>query len=811
MRKSLPKKIFVCLIIFLLLCINYLSYCTVKNQKKVAVSGFEKVEREEDSFTEEMQSTEDGLIQYFVPQRSFIDNIQIRLAIYNPEAVDIDGYALKIRLVDEDDTVISEAKIGVEDLENRDYYSFEVNREVRKGNVYKIEIRRVGETNDRTWMSPFVCFISPSQIKEYRSCEVNEKSINGNIELIFQYSYYDWLDFGIIIGMDIVILLELIFVKRVKTNRIISIILYLLNPVYVFLTVEYLTSGVVALNLRYIFYNLVCYYILLFVATFLFRETKTAVLLYNFLFIVLALVDYYVLLFRGRPFVLFDALGFSTAVSVMDSYVYSIPENIAICLQVFLMLCVLVYYSLDISWSKSIRSRVTIVRLSLFFISCLTLGIFIKNIGLRKIDVEDINMWDIMETYKEKGFIYSLLLETKYINQDKPSEYSINYVKEIVAKCEEREEAKEIKPTNIIVIMNESLADLEMISEIKTEDTVLPFLHSMSDNVTKGGLFVPVFGAGTADSEYEVLTGNTKQFEPSGTVAYELYCHNPEYGLASTLKAQGFHTIAIHPYLADNWNRTEVYNAMQFDEYINIDNWESEMEYIRWCPSDGTAFNKIIDLIEKKKENEKEFIFLVTMQNHGGYVEDSEEDEATVKLKYDVDYPQAERYLALINESDAVFENLISYFSGIDEPTMVVMFGDHQPSLEEEFYDELFGKKWDDLSFEERQLKYKVPYIIWTNYEEKSCREDFSSNYLGSYILDKAGVKLTKYNEFLLQMKEQIPIIGIGGIFDKNGNFYSFNNLPEKYEQMIDEYRVLEYNNVFDHKNIVKDIFALNE
>lgn len=355
--------------------------------------------------------------------------------------------------------------------------------------------------------------------------------------------------------------------------------------------------------------------------------------------------------------------------------------------------------------------------------------------------------------------------------------------------------------------MNESFADLEYIDEISSNAELLPHIKSINKNVIKGYLHVPVFGAGTANTEYEVLTGNSMSFLVGGSTAYQMNVFDNEYSLVSTLKEQNYDAYALHPYLAENWNRKIVYQYMGFGNFLSGEDWK-EIEYLRWCASDRTAYNKLIEI--DQKTDGMFFAFLVTMQNHGGYASEWDNFKNTIELDYKNDYPQAEQYLSLLQESDRAFQELIEYFSNIEEPTMIVMFGDHQASIEEEFYAELFGKPLKDLSFEEKQERYVTPFIIWTNYDiEENDHVRMSTNYFGSYILSIAGLELTPYNQFLLELWREIPVIGYGGICDKDGIWYQWNEIPEYYVELLEEYKILQYNNVYDRSNRIEEIFTV--
>ena len=166
-------------------------------------------------------------------------------------------------------------------------------------------------------------------------------------------------------------------------------------------------------------------------------------------------------------------------------------------------------------------------------------------------------------------------------------------------------------------------------------------------------------------------------------------------------------------------------------------------------------------------------------------------------------------FLSLERESDKAFQNLIEYFEKVDEPTMIVMFGDHWPSLENGFYTELLADDSSDSELIELQKKYQTPYVIWTNYDSETEEEDFSSNYLGSYVLELAGVEMPLYNKILMNIKEQLPVIGMGAYCDKDGNWYSDETLPEEYKKLISQYQILQYNDQFEKNNIREKLFRI--
>ena len=128
----------------------------------------------------------------------------------------------------------------------------------------------------------------------------------------------------------------------------------------------------------------------------------------------------------------------------------------------------------------------------------------------------------------------------------------------------------------------------------------------------------------------------------------------------------------------------------------------------------------MLKFLYEKEDWEREFIFNITMQNHGGY--EYEDFPAEVRLKnMKGKYPKTEQYLTCIKYSDMSLELLINQLKNFKEPVIVVMFGDHQPSVEEEFYEELYGADLDDLTNEELSRRYITPFMIWANYDIKEA------------------------------------------------------------------------------------------
>ena len=192
--------------------------------------------------------------------------------------------------------------------------------------------------------------------------------------------------------------------------------------------------------------------------------------------------------------------------------------------------------------------------------------------------------------------------------------------------------------------------------------------------------------------------------------------------------------------------------------------------------SDKSAYEKIIDVYENKEQGIPAFIFEVTMQNHGGYTEEDEYFTPDVHAE-ELNSAQLDQYLSLIKVSDREFENLIDYFSLQEEKTIIVFFGDHQPS------DAVVrpilrynGINTSNMSVEEAQLRYQVPYVIWANYDiEEETNADTDISFLAAEVLERADMPTTAYQNFLLELEKT----------------------PDS-EELLNQYQILQYYYMFE-------------
>ena len=436
----------------------------------------------------------------------------------------------------------------------------------------------------------------------------------------------------------------------------------------------------------------------------------------------------------------------------------------------------------------------------LFSLPCVLVLAIIAYAGIQTVGT-GLAFWQSSRQYSEI-FYFLRCATSSFVKQ--PDGYSVD---SLSAAQSEFSSKQGTKTPNLIVIMNESFSDLGSVGDLETNEDPMPYLHKLmqgQENTISGQLTVSTFGGGTANTELEFLTGDSMAFLPYNCSAYQVFIKSEMPNLTSGLDALGYQTAAIHPYLSTSWNRTNVYRFFGFDEQYYQDDFASDAGRVRDYISDSASYKKIFELYENKDENTPLFVFNVTMQNHGGYDWDGDGyfDKRIYLTGEEQDkYPTVDQYLSLVRYSDDAVQELINYFSKVDEPTAIVFFGDHQPNLPEDFYNTLLESQRGDLSDAElRQKKMVTPFFIWANYDiQEQTDVQLSANYLSAYALNALGCSTSGFDQMRLALQQQIPVMNVNGYRLPDGSWYPQDEQPEN--DLLNDYHYAEYAQIFDSKN----------
>lgn len=582
-----------------------------------------------------------------------------------------------------------------------------------------------------------------------------------------------------------------------------SRLVFLLGPWICLWMVETLNQNNVFEDLYawQVFMNVLWYYILFVVCRLILGRNRPAATLGAVLAFAAGLVNHFILRFRGRILFPADLAAWKTAANVADAFDFSkdvYMEQAAILLIAYLFL-------VWVCPGQKKRAKLKLLLAAALWILVVgySYAFFCTDM------LPSLGIYTQQWVTQHNGFLLNFTVALRYSSVDKPKDYSKQMVLELMEEFPGQKPEESVQqPTNIVVVMNESFADFTIFDQFQSSEDPTPFLHSMEENTVKGWMYSPVTGGGTASVEFEYLTGFSTLFQPPHTVAYQLYVKEGMPSLARLAGTEGYRTTAFHPYKSSGWNRVLAYQYQNFDRQMYEEDVPESALRVRRYVSDLADYQQAFRSTEAE---DRSFFFTVTMQNHSGYAQGWNNLERVIQLSDNLDQKDrnAKQYFDLMRESDRAIEELIHYYSTCEEPTVVVFFGDHQPPLKNDFYEELYGKPLDQRTTEEVMQQYAVPFFIWANYDIEE-RQDviLSPNYLGVLTAQVAGLPLTGYMNFLAQLYEMLPAITPVGIITADGEHLKRNELDEREREWLRKYEILNYCGMVDLFDEARPMFC---
>jgi len=586
---------------------------------------------------------------------------------------------------------------------------------------------------------------------------------------------------------------------KIKTNgggkAFFATIICLLSIPLSFLVVETLNGNVIWEDLTdvQIILNFALYSaFFLFWLVILSRPYYSAVVTSAF-FIFAGVANHYVLNFRGTIIFPGDLMSIRTAANVADNFNFT-PDKIMI----FAIAVFIAYFILARRTSRGVTFKRHIASTLGYFASA---GVFFYCFFATDM-LPNLDIYAQQWKTQANGYVLNFATAMRYSRIQKPDGYSEEAAKKVMDAITAQAAPIGTKPDNIIVVMNESFADYSDFKNLTLSEDPCPFYHSLTENTIKGQMYSPVSGGGTANVEYEYLTGNSMSFIPDGTVPYQLYLKNGAPSIVEQMNELGYHTSAFHPFLASGWNRNNAYNYLGFDDKYFMDDVKNPT-LIRQYISDKSDYEKIFEITDNAKD--PQFIFNVTIQNHSAY------DNYWPDQKYHVQpsgqcvilnsTTTAEQFFSLIKESDDALKELVEHYSKSDKKTMIVFFGDHQPPLNSRFYQFLYRKNLDSRSIDEVLEEYNTPFFIWANYDIPEAENvKISTNFLGILTMKAANLPLTGYQTFLDRLSATFPIFSTVATEDIHQNAVSRtedDTLDDTSRTLINDYSYLNYYNIF--------------
>lgn len=524
--------------------------------------------------------------------------------------------------------------------------------------------------------------------------------------------------------------------------------------------------------------------------------------------------NHYVALFKGQPVLPSDLFALQTAASVSGGYVYAVDDSILGAFVVLeLFACAMPLLP---------KVRLTPQTVAVNCIAALAIG-SCAFLWFGESDIENdydcqVDVWSSLDSYRQQGSLLCFLQRAQQLTPKEPANYSSENAhalltgsfpsfgddSEILATDALSDDAQALAPDvrpSIVVVMNETFSDLSAYSAIDPSYEGPINVKALAEEaLLSGDAFVSALGGGTCNSEFEFLTGSTTGLLGAGVYPYMLYNLQGVDSMASYLSSLGYGTTAIHPAEASNWRRDRVYQQLGFDAFYDIESFD-DTETRRGLVTDAATYDLVLQTLEESEG--PQFIFDVTIANHGGYTTgEVPEDERVNVVVNGAEDAEVDEYLSCLTQSDLEFASFIDQLRELDRPVVVCLFGDHQPGFADRLAEASTGTSVSKMTIEQTQERYTTPYVVWTN--DATLRDvygvgnvrDLSLNYLGANVLKAAGLPLDEYFAFTLSVERLMPAINLNGYQDALGAWH-WHDEENAASNARSELAIVQHENLF--------------
>lgn len=496
-----------------------------------------------------------------------------------------------------------------------------------------------------------------------------------------------------------------------------------------------------------------------------------------FIWFVLGMTEFILLFNRVTPLTAVDFSVFFSVLPIMDNYLKK-WQIIGIIVGLILCIAGLVFLFIRAKtrrfrWKRTVISLVAAVSATALLI---VTGFACENVTS--------NFTNLKNAYDDYGFAYCFLVSIVDRGVDKPESYDREYVQSILetvpSKADGSGEQTATRP-NVIIVQLESFFDVTTLEGVTYSKEPLPNLRQLTAQYPSGLLEVPVIGAGTVNSEFEVLTGMRVQDfgaaeYPFKSVLTRETCETVAYDLLRS----GYRTHAIHNHQGSFYGRDEVYKHLGFEDFTSIEYFrDPEFNENSWA-KDTLLTEEILELINGTTE--RDFVFAVSVQAHGKYPSEYQPGEDDIQVTGGVEDAESlaklNYYLGQLYEVDQFIGELYRAVMELEEETVLVFYGDHLPSLA------------SDECLTLTTGEYQTPYWIISNYD------------LDMSAVTATGESLYAYQLFPLVMQ----LIG-----NDEGLINRFHAARKGTDAYLEDLATLEYDILYGEKYALDEQYPIME
>ena len=490
-------------------------------------------------------------------------------------------------------------------------------------------------------------------------------------------------------------------------------------------------------------------------------------------------VNFYTLQLRGEPFLPWDLAQVSEAAGVASAAGIKIQTSMIVTAVVELALMAGSFFLYRGRHKQRWLPRVAGSAATAAALCLLIFGVYLQPAVCQAIGIVP-DAWMQDRYYRYYGVVTGFMTNLSNLEIDKPDNYSEEAVDAILDNVDESQKFstsplyptsyaattakdEQVKKPTIIYVMDESYWDVSELEQygIKFDTDVSANLHALQQTSAYGRAYSPSFGGGTCDVEFEALTGYSASFLPSGSKPYQQHVTKPMFALPSYLKTQGYQTAAVHCFWARYWSRDTAYPNLGLDDFISLEDMHGVTKvrkhyWTNGLVTDDSMADQIIGQYEKMKASSDEPVFLhaVTMQNHTNYNKDNYPDDQRVKV---LEHPAGmkastvgalEDFATGIRDADAMMGKLTAYFSQVDEPVILVFWGDHYNPIDSN-YDVYTTTGYASDSSADPRL-HQTTLLMWSNYSDAPVDLGTIAAYdISPVMMNLYGLQQPLYFQFL--------------------------------------------------------------
>ena len=462
----------------------------------------------------------------------------------------------------------------------------------------------------------------------------------------------------------------------------------------------------------------------------LFKRRKFAMTILNIFWAVLGIANGVILLKRMTPFTLYDLQNLGDGATLVKTYFAKWQITLATALIVAGVLLIALAFVRSAKWKNiNYKKSITVICAAIFVAIASTYGLI-------EAKVLSTFFGNLNYAYRDYGFCYCFINTSLNKGIKRPDNYSNQLITGILEKHTKRGTDTELKKTNdskdhpnIIVLQMESFTTADSYKNVSVDKDPTPIFNKLKKEYSSGSFKVPACGAGTSNTEFEVLTGISAKFFGPGEYPYKGKLRKKTLeNMAYVTKSHGYLNSALHNHRALFYNRNEVYANLGFDSFTSVE-YMNEIEKTpkNWC-KDKVLISDVMEIMKSSKSSD--FMHIVSVQGHGKYPEEQvfknpyttvTADNESTKWKY-------EYYFNEMHEMDTFIGDLIKEINKADEPTIMIIYGDHIPALDVK-----------EENYENGDL-YQTDYVIWDNIGLEKQDMDITSYQAGAILLEKAGL-----------------------------------------------------------------------